>query len=95
MAIPDETKTARHTMILEQREKLSLTGVLDVISFDEDVVVAETELGILILKGINLHVSKLNLEKGDLDVDGEINSIVYEEKGRVGERNSFFGKIFR
>lgn len=92
----DEKKDIRHTVTMEKREKISITGVLDVISFDEEMIVAETEMGALILKGINLHVNKLNLEKGDLDIDGEIYSLTYEENGSIGkDKGSLFSKIFK
>lgn len=89
-----EEKGFKHNLIMENREKVTVTGVIDVISFDEDVVVSETEMGILIIKGENLHVNALNLEKGELNVDGMVFCINYEEKGH-SERGSLFGKIFR
>ena len=86
----------RHTLALDQREKLSVTGVLDVISFDEEMVVAETEKGVIIIKGENLHVSKLNLDEGGLEIDGGISGISYEDDGAPAKgRGSLFGKIFR
>lgn len=93
----DEKKTSsNHTVIMEQRENISITGVLDVISFDEEAIIAETEMGVIILKGTNLHVSKLNLEKGELNVDGEVYSLAYEESGSFGkDKGSFFSKIFK
>lgn len=92
----EERKTYKHSLVMDKREKLSMTGVTDVISFDEEMVVAETEMGIIILKGINLHVNRINLEKGELDIDGEINSLVYEDSDSFGKGgSSFFNKIFR
>lgn len=89
-----EEKNFRHNIILENREKVVVTGVTDVISFDEDVVVSETEMGILIIKGENLHVNTLSLEKGELNIDGMVYCLNYEEKGH-SERGSLFGRIFR
>ena len=79
---------------MENREKIAVTGVIDVISFDEDVIVSETEMGVLIIKGENLHVNSLNLEKGEMDIDGSVFSLNYEEKGH-SERSSLFGRIFK
>lgn len=94
--MPDEKKTVKHTIVMEQRENISVTGVVDVISFDEEAIIAETEMGVLILKGINLHVNRLNLDKGELEIDGEINSLNYEESGSYGKvGGSFFSKIFK
>ncbi len=83
-----------HRLSMEEREKLFLTGVVDVISFDEEVVIAETEKGTLILKGTNLNVSKLNVENGELEIGGYIYSINYEEGNYLKEK-SLLGKIFK
>ena len=96
--MPDEKKIknqSRHAINLMRRENMSITGVLDVISFDEETIIAETELGMLIIKGINLHVNRLNLENGELAVDGEISGITYEEPGGYAKGKSIFGKLFR
>jgi len=89
-----EEKSFKHNIIIENREKTAVSGVIDVISFDEDLVVAETEMGVLIIKGENLHVNSLNLEKGEMKLDGNVFSLNYEEKGH-NEHTSFFGRIFR
>ena len=98
--MPDEKKIknpSRHAINLVRRESLAATGVLDVISFDEETIIAETELGMLILKGINLHVNRLNLENGELSIDGEIISITYEDSSGYskGGGKSFLGKLLR
>ena len=100
--MPEENKIkkniSRHAVNLTRRENLMSTGIIDVISFDEEIIIAETELGMMIIKGINLHVNHLNLEKGELAIDGEVSSINYEDtggyaKGKGG--NSLFGKLFK
>ncbi|MCL2169491.1 MAG: sporulation protein YabP [Defluviitaleaceae bacterium] len=87
----------RHKLTVDQRESVAITGVLDVISFDEDSVICETDMGVLIMRGSNLHVASLNLESGTLSVFGEIVSINYEEQAvPAGKKaKSMFGKIFR
>ena len=70
----------RHRMILEGRKSCRLQGVVDALSFDENAVVLETVDGMLMIRGTQLHVSKLNLEKGEVDVDGKVDSFVYTEK---------------
>jgi sporulation protein YabP len=88
--------TSRHTVFLEGREKIAITGVVDVISFDEEAVYCETEKGVMILKGINFHVTKLNLDNGELDIEGEVYNITYEDAGAFSKgKSSFLGKIFR
>lgn len=67
-------------MILEGRKKLSITGVIDIDSFNEQGVIALTELGVLIIKGIDLHINKLNVESGDVTIQGErIDSLTYTD----------------
>ena len=92
----DRTSNGKHNLNMEKRENVSMTGVLDVISFDEDMIVAETDMGILILKGENLHVNRLNLEKGDLEVEGLITNVTYEEEGSFSSpKGSLLSKIFK
>lgn len=85
-----------HTIKMEQRENIFITGVNDVISFDEEAVIADTQMDILIIRGQNLHVNKLNLEDGELSIDGEITGLNYEQQGAIGKnKSSFFSKIFK
>jgi sporulation protein YabP len=87
---------SRHAINIIRRESLSATGVVDVISFDEESIIAETELGMMIIKGINLHVNRLNLENGELAIDGEISGVTYEDSsGYAKGGKSLFGKIFK
>ena len=67
-------------LVLENREKLSISGVLDVLSFDDQIVILETELGLLTVKGENLRINKLSLDTADVIVDGEIYNLGYSEK---------------
>lgn len=82
-----------HKINLDQRKNLFVTGVNDVISFDDSTIVVDTQLNILIVKGNELHVNKLNLENGELAIDGQINSLHYEEQN--GVKSSFFSRIFK
>ncbi|CDB24313.1 sporulation protein YabP [Clostridium sp. CAG:557] len=82
-----------HNLILKERKSLNISGVLDVDSFDDNAVVAYTDLGELTIKGSNLHINKINLDSGDLELDGEVYSLEYAED-RPAERG-FFSKLFR
>lgn len=95
--MPEEKRAAsKHSVTMDKKERVMITGVLDVLSFDEDTVIADTEMGVVILKGINLHVNKLNLDTGDLGVDGDIISLTYEEASQYSKgKASFLGKLFR
>lgn len=68
-----------HKMTITNRKSGSYTGIVDVISFDMNEVLLETQMGMLHIKGKDLHVNRLNLDKGEVDVDGEIQSLVYED----------------
>ena len=95
--IYEETKTTKmQNVILENRNKLHLTGVLDVLNFDEEIVTVETELGVLIVKGSDLRLNKFNLENSELSIDGEVNSLTYDDRGNTSKRGEgLFNKIFK
>ena len=83
-------------LILENREKLSISGVLDVLSFDDQIVILETELGLLTVKGENLRINKLSLDTAEVIVDGEIYSLGYSEKNLEKKSGGgILGKIFK
>lgn len=82
-------------IILENRNRLNVTGVIDVLNFDEEIITVVTELGILIIKGSDLHLNRFNLDSTELSVEGEINSLSYSDK-KIGQKNeSVFSKIFK
>lgn len=73
-----------HKLTLNQREKLTVTGVTEVVSFDENAVVLKTHPGTLFIHGEGLHLKTLSLEGGQMDVDGHIRALVYEEPKAPG-----------
>lgn len=82
-----------HLLSLNERRVLSVSGVQDVDSFDETAVVIYTEQGELTVKGTGLHINRLNIETGDLTLEGHVESLTYTE---VHTRSGgFFGKLFR
>ncbi len=85
-------KIKNHTLMLDNRGKLALTGAEDVSGFNEETVCVKTTCGSLIIKGERLHIDKLNLETGDVSVDGKINALQY-----LGNDNSRskLSKLFR
>lgn len=87
--------TVIQNLVLENREKLSISGVLDVLSFDDQVVIVETELGLLNVKGENLRINKLSIDTSEVVVEGEIFSMVYSEKDLNKKGSSLIGKIFK
>ena len=91
----EKKRPSRHAISLDKRENLLVSGVTDVISFDEETVIAETEMGIIVIRGINLHVKKINLESGELSVTGEIDGVTYESPGAKKKAKSFAGRLFK
>ena len=83
-----------HNLILEIRKKLSISGVTDVDSFDEKTVILYTQMGELTIQGKNLHVNGLDVETGEMSVEGDIWALNYGDKDRRGSLG-FFGKLFR
>ena len=85
-----------HKISLTNRRLCMINGVNDVISFDEAEVLLETEQGTLQIKGEGLHVSRLTLERGELDIDGRIDSMVYSDTGGMsGKKESLWERMFR
>ncbi len=82
-------------LILENRSKLSISGVLDVLSFDDQVVIVETELGLLTVKGENLRINKLSIDTSEVIVEGDISNLSYSEKELDKKSGGFLGKIFK
>lgn len=83
-----------HNIILENRKKLSVSGVSDVESFNEEEIVLHTEMGVLIIKGSSLHIGKLNMDNGEVSIDGSVDTCEYaDESGRSGA--GLLAKIFK
>ncbi len=80
-----------HHLVLEDRERLTVSGVEEVESFDENAIVMVTGQGVLVVRGEGLHIEKLSLDGGDLKVEGTVESLTYEE-GRQG-RGSFLSRL--
>lgn len=96
----DERKAINTTgviqnLILENRGKLSISGVLDVLSFDDQVVIVETELGLLTVKGENIRINKLSIDTSEVIVEGDISSLAYTEKSSEKTKGSLMSKIFK
>ncbi len=94
--MPEERKPfGTHKVTLENRERLTVTGVTDVVSFDEECVVCETGMGMLVFKGGGMKVSSLSVGSGDLTITGSVDSMVYETGLSRKTKGSMFGKIFK
>ncbi|MBR2289784.1 MAG: sporulation protein YabP [Clostridia bacterium] len=93
------SSTTMQNIHLENREKLNISGVKDVLSFDDQMVILETELGLLTIKGENLRINKLSIDTLDVSIDGTVNTLVYSDSSpdgrRGGKPNSFLSKLFK
>lgn len=83
-----------HHVILEDRHLLTISGVTDIDSFDEQTVVLYTDIGELMIKGFNLHINKIDVENGDLVLDGEIYSLSYSDQ-QPQSGGGFLARLFR
>jgi len=84
---------APHRLVLEERGSLSVTGVEEVERFDEAEIVMATVRGTLVVRGTGLHIEKLSLDGGELKVEGNVDSLTYEDEGG-GDRTGFFARLF-
>lgn len=90
------TTNVIQNLILENRKKLSISGVNDVLSFDDQVVMIETELGLLTVKGENLRINKLSIDTSEVIVEGEISFLSYSDKEQEKQKSGgFISKIFK
>ena len=82
-------------LVLENRKKLSVSGVNDVLSFDDQVVMIDTELGLLTVKGENIRINKLRLDTAEVIVEGEISSLSYSQNKQEKSAGTILSKIFK
>lgn len=81
-----------HDVVLENRQKMSATGIENVDSYEEDCIIAQSECGEIEIKGHDLKISRLSVETGDMTVEGSIDSISYNAPKQSG---GFFSRVFR
>lgn len=93
----DLNSSARmHKVTMTNRRTCTISGVNDVLSFDIHEILLETEQGMLMIKGDDLHVNRLTLDKGEVDVDGKIDSFTYSDvSGGAHKGESLLSRLFR
>ncbi len=84
-----------HNIIIESRSRMSISGVEDVESFNEDKIVLVTQMGVLSVEGSNLHINKLSVDSGEMLIDGTIDGIVYLGDDDYGHKPGFFARLFQ
>ena len=82
-----------HNLVMEDRKSLMITGVSDIDSFDDQTVVVYTDLGELTIRGNNLHIGKLSVDTGELNINGNIHALGYTDDR--DKRGGLFGKLFK
>jgi len=92
--IKNQPAAMPHNIILEDRRMLTVSGVSDVDSFDENMVTIFTDMGELTVRGTDLHINRLSVEVGELLLEGKITSLAYQEQ-TPKTAGGFFGKVFR
>lgn len=90
-----EESTRTHTVKIDNRKQITVTAVDDVESFDEEKVVIVTEMGTMTVTGADFRISRLNVDDGQLIIDGDIDEIQYSDTVRDDSNRGFFGKLFR
>lgn len=85
-----------HKLVINNRKTSMVTGVLDVLAFDLNEILLETDQGMLMVKGKDLHVNRLSLDKGEVDLAGHIDSVTYSDMPHGKKKNeSLFMKLFK
>ena len=81
-----ESASHSHTFILDNRQEGTITGVIDVVSFNDKEILLKTVAGVMTIRGENLTLTRLNLEKQETDIQGMVDSVVYS-RNRGGKEN--------
>jgi len=92
---PKGRRTHNHNIVLNNKKHLSISGVIRVENFNESTIVLVTEFGQMTIEGAALHISKLSLETGDMNIDGEISGLFYSGDGYDRKASGLFGRIFK
>ena len=91
----EKMSTHTHRVLMNKRKNGSFSGIVDVLSFDVNEILLETEQGMLLIKGKDLHVNRLSLEKGEVDSAGKIDALSYSDVSNSHKGESLLGRIFR
>lgn len=93
MPMEEKRQAKPHSLTLDDRKALRLTGVTDIDSFDEQTIVVFTGVGELVVRGNDLHIGLLNIDTGELSVTGSIGSLSYVDQ--IKPSHGLFGRLFR
>lgn len=93
----EERQASRqHKIIMTNRGTCVLNGISDILSFDVNEILLETDMGMLMIRGADLHVNRLTLEKGEVDISGKIDSLQYSDMAKNGRQSeSLLSRLFK
>lgn len=91
----EDKLSKKHMVNLVDRQRLNMTGILDVFSFNEEVIELETVDGYLDIEGMDLHIVKMNLDSGEVIVEGRIIQLAYEDQAPSKKKGSMLSKFFK
>ena len=91
----EEKKEVTHSLHLEQRGHGLITGVTEMKSFDEENIFMETSQGTLAIRGSSLHVCRLELEKGEAEIEGKVDSLIYTQGRKEKKKGSLLKRLFQ
>lgn len=93
--VENKSEDVKGNITLENRNRLTLTGVEEVISFDDEKILLNTKLGSLTIKGAELKMNKLDVQNGDVIIVGKIASMIYSGKELRKEKENIITKLFK
>jgi len=85
----------KSNLMLENRKKLTVNGVIEVINFNEDQILLNTDVGTMIIKGQELRMNKLDVQNGDVLITGKVDSFVYTNDKSKAKKDSILSRLFR
>ena len=91
----ERTTQKNHKLVVNNRKTSLVTGVIDVLSFDLNEIILDTDQGLLMIKGKNLHVMKLLVEKGEVEITGKIDSFLYSNIEEPGKKEGLLGRLLK
>ena len=89
----ESTQSAPHHVVIENRQNLTVSGVVDVERYDENTIMLSTTMGSMVVTGNDLRIEKLSLDGGDLKVEGHVDAVSYEDDG--SDRGGLLSRLFR
>lgn len=90
----EDKKFKEQNIVIQNREKTVVTGVDDIISFDDELVIVQTDLGLLTIKGEELKMNKLNLDNNELIIEGKTSAIAYSDATQ-NKKQGIMNKLFK